>query len=75
MDAEGGGATGRVRSLFHQTTTTGNTDKTHLLMYDAVGPVVCEGSPEKKKTISDSDRFKGKKENVFLENVGVLSDR
>lgn len=29
----------------------------------------------RKKTISDSDRFKGTKENVFLENVGVLSDR
>lgn len=35
------------RSLFHQTITTGNTDKAHLLVYDAVGPVVCEGSGEK----------------------------
>lgn len=49
MDAEGGGATGRGRSLFHQTATTGNTDQTHLLVCDAVGPVVCEGSPEKNK--------------------------
>lgn len=65
MDAEGGGATGRVRSLFHQT-TTGNTDKTHLLVYDAVGPVVCEGSPEKKKQSATRIDSKGRKRMCFL---------
>lgn len=72
---QGGGASVHGRSLFQRTTTTGNRDKTHLLMCDGVGPVVCEGSAEKeKKTISDGDQLKGT-DRMFVENVGVLSDR
>lgn len=70
---QGGGASVHGRSSFHHTITTGNTDKTHLLMYDAVGPVVCEGSPEENNQRLGSIQRDG--QNVFLENVGVLSDR
>lgn len=70
---QGGGASVHSRSLFHQTITTGNTDKPHLLMCDAVGLVVCEGSPEKNNQRLGSIQRDG--QNVFLENVGVLSAR
>lgn len=69
MDAEGGGATGRGRSLFHQTTTTGNTDKTHLLMLwcSRTGGLRRFSRKNKKKTQSATRiDSKGRKRMCFL---------
>lgn len=45
---QGGGARQQGFTLFHQTITTGNTDKTHLLVLEADAPALCEASPAKK---------------------------
>lgn len=46
---QGGGARQLGFTLFHQTITTGNTDKTHLLVLEADAPALCEASPAKKE--------------------------
>lgn len=62
---QGGGARQQGFTLFHQTITTGNTDKTHLLVLEADAPALCEASPAKKR-INESDQFQGTERMCFL---------